>query len=81
MGRSAAYPAVCLLGLLAAATFTVPALAASTGRQIPDAVGEVVVTDPQLSRALEDAKTAAGKPRLFHENLVDSRPFVQPDQW
>lgn len=68
---------VCLVGLLA-----VPlASAAVAGRQNPDAVGEVVVTDPQLARVLEDTHAAAGKPRLFHENLVDSRPLVQPDKW
>lgn len=39
------------------------------------------MTDPKLAAALQDAKAAAGKPRLFHENLVQERPLVQPDKW
>lgn len=69
---------VCLVALLGAALLF---CAASAGRQDPDAVGEADVTDPQLSKALADAKAAAGKPRLFHENLVKERPLVQPEKW
>jgi Na+-transporting NADH:ubiquinone oxidoreductase subunit NqrC len=39
-------------------------------------LGAVQVTDPQLAAALADAQAAAGKPRLFHENLVTARPLV-----
>jgi hypothetical protein len=57
------------------------ASAASTGRQEPETVGEVSVTDPKIAQALQEAKAAAGKPRLFHENLVQERPLVQPEKW
>lgn len=71
----------CLLGLIAAAVLFSCASAATTGRQDPDTGAEVAVTDPDLARVLEEAKAAAGKPRLFHENLVQERPLVQPDKW
>lgn len=73
--------ALWLVGLLAAAACISESTAATTGRQTPDALGDVDVTDPELSQALEATKAAAGKPRLFHENLVDGRPLVQPDKW
>ncbi len=75
---------VCLVGLLVVAvllSYAGPTSAAMTGRQEPDSVGDTAVTDPQLTKALEDAKAAAGKPRLFHENLVKDRPLVQPEKW
>jgi hypothetical protein len=71
----------CFVGLLLAAVLLSPASAAITGRQQPDTLGETAVTDPALSRALEDARAAAGKPRLFHKNLVKDRPLVQPAKW
>lgn len=72
---------VCLL-LLTASLCAQQASAATHGRQEPGSTtGEVAVTDPKLAAALQDAKAAAGKPRLFHENLVQERPLVQPDKW
>lgn len=41
--------------------------------------GGVRVTDPAMAAALAEATAAAGKPRLFHENLVKARPLVRPD--
>lgn len=71
--------------LLSAALFASTARAA---RQEPDAAaaqqqqrlnGGVRVTDPHMLKALSDAEAAAGQPRLFHENLVKSRPLVRPN--
>lgn len=72
--------------LLLSALFV--ASTARAARQEPDAAeaqrqqqlnGGVRVTDPQMVQALSDAEAAAGKPRLFHENLVKSRPLVRPN--
>lgn len=76
-----AYAAACCLGVLLAAGFASQASAATHARQEPDQIGQVAVTDPQLAVVLKQTKAAAGKPRLFHENLVKSRPLVQPDRW
>jgi hypothetical protein len=73
---------LCLLLLLAASLCAQQASAAANGRQEPGSTtGEVDVTDPKLAQALQGAKAAAGKPRLFHGNLVQERPLVQPDKW
>lgn len=72
---------MCCLGLVVAALLLCPASSAITGRQDPENIGAIAVTDPKLARALEEAKAAAGKPRLFHENLVQERPLVQPEKW